>query len=327
VTTLLIVLAVALAIATHRYLGTRNQVSTDDAQVEGHMVPVLARVGGYVAAVQVTDNQPVHAGDLLVLVDDRDLRARLAQAEADVAAAEAAAGSPNHPGQAAAQLAAARAAVAQAGANARRAQSDVERYRTLAAQNIISRQQLDAAEAMATSTQAQLAAAQEQVVAASAAVQGASQRLASARASRDQVALQLSYARITAPVDGVSSRKAVEVGQLVQPGQQVLVVVPLSDVWVVANLKETQLSHVDPGDRAEVVADTYAGRKYPGRVESLSPATGAKFSLLPPDNATGNFTKVVQRVPVKIRLTGALDAARPLRPGMSVRVTIWRRDR
>ena len=136
----------------------------------------------------------------------------------------------------------------------------------------------------------------------------------------------LSYARVTAPVDGIASRKSVEVGQLVQPGQQMLVAVPLSDVWVVANLKETQLYHVDPGDRAEIVADSYAGRKYAARVESLSPATGAKFSLLPPDNATGNFTKVVQRVPVKIRLTGRQDPARPLRPGMSVRVTIWRRD-
>jgi len=143
-----------------------------------------------------------------------------------------------------------------------------------------------------------------------------------ARAARDQAALNLSYTRITAPADGVVSKKTVEVGQLVQPGQPLMSLVPLGDVWVTANLKETQTADVSQGDPADFTVDAYPGRHFSGHVESLSPATGAKFSLLPPDNATGNFTKVVQRIPVRIRLDGKNDPAHPLRPGMSVVVTI-----
>src|SRR2546430_6950042 len=135
-------------------------------------------------------------------------------------------------------------------------------------------------------------------------------------------ALNLSYTRITAPAEGVVSKKTVEVGQLVQPGQPPMSLVPLGDVWVTANLKETQTADLSPGDPADFTVDAYPGRHFSGHVESLSPATGAKFSLLPPDNATGNFTKVVQRIPVRIRLDGKNDAAHPLRPGMSVNVTI-----
>jgi membrane fusion protein (multidrug efflux system) len=153
-------------------------------------------------------------------------------------------------------------------------------------------------------------------------VQSAKAKEASSQAERDQAALQLSYTQITAPSDGIVSKKDVEVGQLVQMGQPLFSIVPLGDVWVVANLKETQLSHVKAGDRVAVTVDTYPGRKFYGQVESLSPATGAKFSLLPPDNATGNFTKVVQRVPVRIRLESAPDPLHPLRPGMSVQVAI-----
>jgi membrane fusion protein (multidrug efflux system) len=143
-----------------------------------------------------------------------------------------------------------------------------------------------------------------------------------ARAARDQAALNLSYTRVTAPSGGVVSRKSVEVGQLVQPGQPLMSVVPLDDIWVTANLKETQTANVTPGDPADVTVDAYSGRRFAGHVESISPATGAKFSLLPPDNATGNFTKVVQRIPVRVRLDGPNDPTRPLRPGMSVVVTI-----
>src|SRR5207244_419587 len=143
-----------------------------------------------------------------------------------------------------------------------------------------------------------------------------------ARAARDQAALNLSYTRITAPSEGVVSKKSVEIGQLVQPGQPLMSEVPLSDVWVTANLKETQTANVTPGDPADFTVDAYPGRHVKGHVESLSPATGAKFSLLPPDNATGNFTKVVQRIPVRIRPDAQNDATHPLRPGMSVVLTI-----
>ena len=142
------------------------------------------------------------------------------------------------------------------------------------------------------------------------------------RAARDQAALQLSYTVLTAPADGVVSKKSAEPGQLVQAGQPLMTVVPLADVWVVANLKETQVRDVVPGDSAEIHVDAYPGRTFLGVVESISPATGAKFSLLPPDNATGNFTKVVQRLPVKIRFAGPQDNGAVLRPGMSVNVTI-----
>jgi membrane fusion protein, multidrug efflux system len=320
-----IVLVVALAGAAfgvRQLIYMRGHIGDDNAQVEGHVIPVLARVGGFVAAVEVEDNQAVRLGQALVRIDDRDLRARLAQTEGDLATAIAMAGARGETGQASAQLQAARAAVDQARANSQRAASDLERYRGLAERSVISRQQLDGAEATATATQAQLQAALEQVVAASAGVRGAESRVAAARAARDQAELQLSYTLVAAPDSGVVTKKAVEVGQYVQAGQPLMSVVPLHDVWVVANLKETAVRDVLPGDAVEIAVDSYPGRKYRGHVESLSPATGAKFSLLPPDNATGNFTKVVQRIPVRIRLDGPNDPVHPLRPGMSVRVTI-----
>ena len=145
-------------------------------------------------------------------------------------------------------------------------------------------------------------------------------KIEAARAARDAAALQLSYAVVTAPMDGVVAKKSVEVGQLVQPGQPVMTVVPLSDVWVTANLKETQTRDLKPGDEVEV--DAYPGRTFHGKLESISPATGARFSLLPPDNATGNYTKVVQRIPVRIQIDGRQDQGHPLRPGMSATVRI-----
>ncbi len=307
---------------TQHLLWARTHIGDDNAQVEGHVIPVLSRVAGYVAAVEVNENQAVQAGQLLVHVDERELAARLSQAEADVAAAVAVGGDRGEPGQAAAQLKAAEAAVEQARANERRAASDLERCRALIARSIATRQQLDAAEATATATRAQLDAAEEQVRAAQAAVRGAGSRVAAARSARDLASLVLSYTHIAAPESGVVTRKAVEVGQYVQAGQLLMSVVPLHDVWVVANLKETSVRDVLPGDPVEIRVDSYPGRRVRGHVVSLSPATGAKFSLLPPDNASGNFTKVVQRVPVRIKLDGPNDPVRPLRPGMSVHVTI-----
>jgi membrane fusion protein (multidrug efflux system) len=316
-----------------------THVSTDDAQVDGHITPILPRIGGFVATVRIKDNQWVRAGDTLVTLDDRDYRARLAQADADLAALIATVGSRKDVGQAVAQLdqakaaaAAAAANVTQAEANAEKASSDLDRYRVLAARNIVSRQQLDASQAAARADSALLIAAQrnasaagEQVTAANAALRAAAARVAAARAVRDLAALNESYTVVTAPVAGVVSKKSVELGQLVQAGQPLMAIVPLEDVWVVANLKETQIEHVVPGAPAEITADAYPGRTFQGYVESLSPATGAKFSLLPPDNATGNFTKIVQRIPVRVGLVAAPDSLHPLRPGMSVDVTIRKR--
>ena len=317
-----ILAAVALSFGGWRLWYARHHVTTDDAQVEGHIVPVLPKVTGYVAEVRVEENQSVHKGDILVVLDDRDYKAKLEQANADLAVAQASAGGHAASGQAEAQYNAARAGVSVAQARDWQAQRDLERYRQLAAKDVIGAQQLEGYVAAARVASANVRATEEQMVAAGAGVQSAQAKAASALASRDQAALQLSYTQITAPADGVVSKKDVEVGQLVQVGQPLFSIVPLSDVWVVANLKETQLAHVKAGDRVEIKVDTYPGEKFYGRVESLSPATGAKFSLLPPDNATGNFTKVVQRVPVRIRLEGASDPLHPLRPGMSVQAAI-----
>ncbi len=252
-----LVLLGLVAVGVRRWIYSLSHVSTDNAQVDGHIIPILPKVGGYVIDVRTDENRPVKAGDTLVVLDERDYKARLAQAEADLAVALAGVSNRARVGQAEAQ-------VAQAQANAEKAH----------------------------------------------------------RAARDQAALNLSYTRITAPSEGVVSKKSVELGQLVQPGQPLMSEVPLSDVWVTANLKGTQTADVTAGDPADFTVDAYGGRHFSGHVESLSPATGARFSLLPPDNATGNFTKVVQRIPVRIRLDGKNDPARPLRPGMSVAVTI-----
>src|SRR5712664_2261101 len=284
-----VILAGLLIVGARKWWFSRSHVSTDNAQVDGHIVPILPKVGGFVAEVRVVENQSVKAGDTLVVLDDRDYRSRLAQTDADLAALLATVSSRTRVGQA-------DAAVAQAQANALKATADLARIEPLAMQNVVSQQQLDAARAAATAAQAQLASA--------------------------QAALQLSYTRVIAPSNGVVSKKSVELGQLVQAGQPLMTVVPLDDIWVTANLKETETADVTPGDSADVTVDAYKGRHFRGDVESLAPATGAKFSLLPPDNATGNFTKVVQRIPVRIRLDTPQSAEHPLRPGMSVVATI-----
>src|SRR5881409_648347 len=310
--TVFIVMGVVLlglaAVGVRRWIYGFSHVSTDNAQVDGHIVPILPKVGGYVIDVRTDENRSAKAGDTLVVLDDRDYKARLAQAEADLDVALAGVSNRARVGQAEAQ-------VAQAQANAEKAHADLDRIKPLAEKDIVPKQALDAADAAARAADATLAAAQ-------AALLGADARVGAARAARDQAALNLSYTRISAPAEGVVSKKTVEVGQLVQPGQPLMSEVPLSDVWVTANLKETQTANVTPGDPADFTVDAYPGRHVKGHVESLSPATGAKFSLLPPDNATGNFTKVVQRIPVRIRPDAQNDATHPLRPGMSVVVTI-----
>lgn len=333
-----IVLALAV-VGIRKFLFSRNHVETDNAQVDGHITPVAPKVQAFVAEVRVEENQHVNAGDTLVVLDDRDLRVRLDQAEADLAGAVAAAGSRGRGGQAVAQLAASQAqeassqaTVSSAEAAARKAAADLERLRGLAAQKIVSAQQLDAAQAANDAAQANLEAAKRQAAAAGsvvqasgAAVSGAEARLAAARAAVANARLQLSYTVITAPISGVVGRRSVERGGLVQVGQTLMSVIPDKNVWVTANLKETDLADVAVGDSVVFTVDAYPGRTFRGHVESLSPATGARFALLPPDNATGNFTKVVQRVPVRVAVDGGADDTHPLRPGMSVVVTITTR--
>jgi membrane fusion protein (multidrug efflux system) len=320
----------------HKWWWSLSHASTDNAQIEAHIVPVLAKVGGFVTEVKVDDNQPVKAGDLLARIDDRDYRARLAQAEADLELAVANAGRAGQTGQAGAQVAAARAAAAaarssieQALANADKAQKDLDRIRPLVEKKMLSPQALDSAEATARAALAQVrvsretaSSAGEQVSASDAALRAALAKVAAARAGRDLAALQLADTRILAPTAGVVSNKTIEPGQLVAAGQPLLALVPLAEVWVVANMKETEVRDVKPGATVDVEVDAYPGQPVAGTVVSVGPATGARFSLLPPDNATGNFTKVVQRIPVRIRVRQSDDPLRPLRPGMSVFVTI-----
>jgi membrane fusion protein, multidrug efflux system len=307
--------------------------STDNAMIEGHVIPVLAKVGGFVTAVSVAENDHVAAGATLVQIDDREFKVRLAQADADLAAARAATGgNGTGTGQAQAMVANANAQTAVQSANIDaasaqvvKAEADLARFTDLAAKNIVSQQQLDAARAQAAATRAQLVAVQRQASAAGANVTGmqagvrlAEARLGAASAGRDNAALQLSFTKLTAPTPGTISKKLVEVGQLVQPGQTLMNISADTGLFIVANFKETQLNQLRVGQKVALEVDAYDGAEIEGEVASISAATGARFSLLPPDNASGNFTKVVQRIPVRIRITKGLDAARPLRIGLSV---------
>ncbi len=311
----------------------RTHENTDNALIDGHVLPVLAKVGGFVTKVSVRENDQVALNAALVTIDDREFVVRLAQAEADLAAAQATGGGRGAgTGQAQAMVdnASAQTAVQNANVDAARAQvvkaeADLARYTDLAAKNIVSQQQLDAAKAQAAATRAQLVAVQRQATAADANVEGmqagvrlAQARLSAAAAFRDNAALQLSFTKITAPASGAISRKLVEVGQLVQPGQTLMNIASDTGLFITANFKETQLDKLRIGQAVELEVDAYDGAKIEGVIESISAATGARFTLLPPDNASGNFTKVVQRVPVRIRITKGLDATRPLRIGLSV---------
>jgi membrane fusion protein (multidrug efflux system) len=322
--------------AFQRWNYGRSHESTDNAQVDGHIVPVLAKVGGYVKSVNVSENDHVNAGQLLVQLDDADYRVRLQQAQADLAAAEATSGGGGFSGQAQSQVQSAAgqratldAQIGAARANANKADADLARAKELASKLIISNQQLDAAQAAAAVAHANLLAAERQAAAAGgtvntaeAGVRVASARTMAARAAAENAQLQLDYTRITAPASGEVSRKQVEVGQLVAPGQPLMSIVADTGVWVTANFKETQLATIRPGQAVEFEIDAYGGCVGEGKVASVSGATGAKFALLPPDNATGNFTKVVQRVPVRIAVTKPCSGNHALRPGLSANVHV-----
>jgi membrane fusion protein (multidrug efflux system) len=304
---------------TGRYLE-----STDDAYVKADSTIVAPRVSGYIGEVLVGDNQPVKAGQLLARIDDRDFRAALAQADADVAAAEAA--TRNLDAQIALQAPLIEQGIADvtaAEATLQFAQEEQARYDGLmkSGSGTIQRaQQTDAALREKTAQlqhgKSGLLAAQKKVDVLTTERAKAIAQLDRARAVAQQAALNLSYTRISAPVDGTVGARSLRVGQFVQAGTQLMAVVPLDAVYVVANFKETQLTHVRNGQPVEIRIDSFHGTTLKGHVDSLSPASGLEFALLPPDNATGNFTKIVQRVPVKIVLDDhSLKGL--LRPGMS----------
>jgi membrane fusion protein (multidrug efflux system) len=371
--------------------------STDDAQVDAHITPIAARVGGTVLHVPVEPNQEVEAGAVLVEIDKRDYEIALERARAELADAEAAAtaarvGVPITSTTASSnevtakggveqaesayleaqqgievartRLATAQARQREAAANASKATKDVERLKPLLAKDEISQQQYDAAVAAAASNTAATDSAQAQVKEAELGIRVAESKLAQAGVGRQQASAQLKeaqtapeqvtasrarlaaaeakvrqnkavvkqaelnleYSTVKAPVKGVVSRKSVEMGQVIQAGQPLMTVIPLDRVWVTANFKETQLENMRPGQRVTIEVDAYGGKEFSGKVESLAAATGSRFSLLPPDNATGNYVKVVQRVPVRILLDEGQDPEHLLRPGMSVVPTVYTRE-
>ncbi len=322
--------------AVKQYTYGRSHASTDDAAVDGHLIPVLAKVSGYVEAVNANDNDHVRADSIVVRIDSSEYKTRLAQADAELAAARATAGTSGGGGQAQAvvqqasgQRASLDAQITAAKANATKAKQDLARMEDLAAKQVVSKMQLDAARAASEAAAANVVALERQqaaaggtVASAEAGVRLATARLQAAQAARDNAALQLQYTNVTAPAAGIVSKKQVEPGQLVQAGQPLFTIVADTGVFVTANFKETQLAEIRVGQPAEIEVDAYKGATVQACVESVSAATGSKFALLPPDNATGNFTKVVQRIPVRLKVTKGLGPDRPLRPGMSGNVHV-----
>ncbi len=349
---------------------------TDDAQVNGHLIQVSARVAGQVLKVDVEENQLVKAGDPIVELDPSDYQVAVENAQAALASAQANAlaarvnvpiitantgstlssaghdvsGTQAGVAQAEKQLEAAHALVVQAEANNTKAQADLERYRPLVARDVISKQQFDSAVAAADSAKAQVADARaneqaaadgvrvaherelqaqaslksaetapEQVAAQNAKAKQADAQVQQAQAQLDQAKLNLSYTKIVAPADGIITHKSVEVDQNLAVGQNLLTLVSLQDLWITANFKETQLKHMQAGQSVNIHVDS-TGKDYSGRVTQIGGATGSILSLFPPENATGNYVKVVQRLPVRIDFTNLAneDPNHQLRPGLSV---------
>jgi membrane fusion protein (multidrug efflux system) len=391
----LVVVVIILGAGTYFWAASGSE-STDDAQVDAHVMPIATQVGGTVAKVSVSDNQQVEAGAELVVLDPRDFEIALSRAQAALADAKAEAIAAQATGRITSTTANSNISTAQGGitqadsgiseaehgvavararlltakarqreqeANATRATRDVERLKGLLAKDEIAQQQFDATVAGAEAATASVESARAQVVEAEAAIQAAESRLSQARAGRQQAGAEMQNAQtapqqvvassakaeaaaarvqlaevavkqaelnmqrstLRAPVAGVVSRKSVEPGQVIQPGQPLMTVIPLDRVWITANFKETQLKDMRVGLPVTVEVDAYGGREFAGKIESIAAATGSRFSLLPPDNATGNFVKVVQRVPVKISLDAGQDPEHLLRPGMSVTPTVHTR--
>lgn len=317
-------LAVALAASIYYFQYVAPFESTDDAFIEGHVVPMASQVSGRVAELLVQDNQEVNQGDLLLQIDPRDYEAKLAQAQADLTAAH------GQWEQAKAQLAAAlataqeaRAGLAAVEAQANYAKTNLARLTTIGVSGV-SQDQIDAAQTQVRATSADVLVARSKITAADAQATLAQASIATAEgntaqceAEVRQAELNLSYTRVIAPETGRVTRRVVEQGSYIQPGQSLMAIVP-HQVWVVANFKETQLTHMRPGQPVSVEVDAYPQFKFKGHVDSIQNGAGARFSLFPPENATGNYIKVVQRVPVKIVLDEMPESGLALGPGMSV---------
>lgn len=326
------------------WLHGRNKVSTEDAQVDGRMVSIAAKVQGSVGSLKVHDNELVRQGQVLLTVDDQDYRAALDKAKAELAEAEArmtASGADTQAAQEAyasalhAEVAVAEANVAARTANRAKARADLDRMKPLAERHEISALAFDGYRTASDVAEQELEAARKRLDAvrqdvkirrsgatsAQAREQATAATIAKARAAVRALELQVGYCTVTAPATGLVTRRTVEAGQIIQPGQTLLMLIPTEEFWVTANFKETQLKGVRPGQEAEIEVDMN-GKVLKGKVDSIAGSTGSKLSLFPPENAAGNFVKVVQRVPVKILLDAKEAEAAGLRPGLNVTATI-----
>jgi membrane fusion protein (multidrug efflux system) len=328
-----IILAVVLLAGAffgyRRYQFAQVHESTDDAQVEGDVYPILPRVSGPVLKVFVEDNQTVKKGDTLVTIDKSDYQQRVNASEAALVAAQAqVVAARAQVGTAQANVRTAQTTIGVSAANRTRLQQDLARSTKLRNQDIIPQSEYDAVAANLKATSAQQSTAQDQVTVARQQVIAAQQQIGVAQAvvkqrqaDLDNAKLQLSYTTLVAPGNGVVSKKSVQPGQVVGPGQQLMGLVSSNRTWVIANFKETQMENMKVGQKVKLEVDAYPNEDFEGHIESLSAATGARFALLPPDNASGNFVKVTQRIPVKIVLDN-IDPQHPLRAGMSVNTIV-----
>lgn len=324
------VLILAVVFTLKEYFYFQAHEVTDNAQVDADISPVISRVSGYVKEIRFTDNQEVKAGDTLAILDDRDFKIKLQQAEAALASARQSVTVSRYAIQEAeSNIATAQANVKAAKVKVWKTTEDFNRYKNLYDDHAITKAQYDGAKAEKESAEAALLVAQTQVPVIHKKVNTNEQEamatasnIAGRQSDVDFAKLQLSYTAIVAPADGIASKRNIQLGQLVQAGQSLLAIVNDKGLYITANFKETQMEHLKIGEKVDITVDAYPDSQVHGSVESFAGATGAKFSLLPPDNATGNFVKVVQRVPVRIKLDSSPAFNTGLRPGMSVKVIV-----
>jgi membrane fusion protein (multidrug efflux system) len=325
-----LVLIAGAAYGGRWFLIGRFLESTDNAYLQADNAVVAPKVAGYITTVEVGDNQTVAAGQVLARIDDRDYRIDLAQAEADVAQANAEMDNiAAQIEQQKARMAQMTAALAQSGASAEFARQEATRFGGLIGTGAVSLKQAQQAQseqkranAAVAESQAMLDQAAKQIAVLESARGKAAAMLKRAQAGLEQAQLRLSYTTLTAPIAGAVGDRSVRVGQYVQPGSRLLTIVPIQDVYLVANFKETQLRGVYRGERVRISLDMYPGQDVTGTVDSMAPGTGAQFALLPAENATGNFTKIVQRVPVKILIDRDSLGGVEIRPGLSAVATV-----